>query len=83
MGRRKGRTINMNTNTLFASLLNVPPERWQDHGVRLLAMSSGGNMLVNSFIASIRGKRFYGFRKHEIRPDYTFTGKQWFEVERI
>lgn len=73
----------MNPKSLLQSLLNVPGEQWRAHGVRLLAMSSGGNMLVNSFIASVRGRRFYGFRKHEMRPDYTFTGKQWFEVEAL
>ena len=47
------------------SLLNVPLEKWRDHGVNLCACSFRSDGTVTSFIAKVRGSstKWYGWRK--------------------
>lgn len=63
-------------------LLNVPFEQWRKHvpHLRLSACSFNGDGMVNSFLGKFRGRRIYGYRKHEFK-DGVFTGKCWFEIE--
>jgi hypothetical protein len=46
-------------------LLNVPWEKWKQYGVTVWASSYNGDGIVNSFLASINGKKFYGYRKYK------------------
>lgn len=61
-------------------LADIPMEQWHANGLPTKAVSANANGMVNSFIAVIRGQRFYGHRKHEF-INGAFTGKSWFEVE--
>ncbi len=66
----------------FNSLLDVPMEKWHGLGVKTTAVSATSNGLVNSFIATVNGRKVYGYRKHEF-INGEFTGKQSFIVENF
>lgn len=61
-------------------LLNVPMEQWAKYGVKLSAASCNGDGKVNSFLATVSGQKWYGYRKHEF-VNGAFTGKQCFAIE--
>lgn len=60
------------------SLLDVPFEKWRAHGVSVKAVSAGPLGIVNSFLASYRGRRYYGFRKY--RQGCPVFADPYFEV---
>lgn len=46
-------------------LLNVPWDKWKEYGVLVWAASYNSDGIVNSFLATINGKRFYGWRQYK------------------
>jgi len=67
-------------NFNYNNLLNVPMEKWSEHGVKLLSCSANSDGTVNSFRAIINKRKVYGYRKHEF-VNGAFTGKKSFVVD--
>lgn len=69
----------MNKHFDCNTLLNIPMEKWSEHGVRILSCSANSNGTVNSFRAIINKRKVYGYRKHEF-VNGAFTREQGFVV---
>jgi hypothetical protein len=77
----------MNTNTTpieqrANALADTPMEQWHKAGLPIQACSANADGIVNSFICKVRGRRYYGHRKHEF-VNGAFTGRSWFVVESM